>query len=81
MEVNDIEIIHFLNELSDNESGLENEYSTDEQGIVDNSDNDPDYSLPEENVELLDEQLNYEIRNVEMTPLKSRKRKKVYRLQ
>jgi len=44
MEVNGIEIIRFLNELLDNkngkESGLENEYSTDEEEI-DNCDNDP----------------------------------------
>jgi len=76
MEVNDIDIIRLLNELSDNESGeesgLENEYSTDEEDI-NNSDEDPDYSPPEESV--LDEQLNDDIRNIEVTPIESRKRK------
>lgn len=65
MEVNDIGIIRLLNELSDNESGeesgLENEYSTDGEDI-DNSDEDPDYSPPKESV--LDEHLNDEIRNI-----------------
>lgn len=44
----DINIIRMLNEWLDNKSGLENEYSIDEESI--NNNDDPDYFLSEKSV-------------------------------